>query len=182
MGFWPCTDHPHTKITPPQQLSDTCTHFRTMRGQSRSESICEGESRLASLAKSALSPSPIFPARQVASLRPRSRWFLLGPIVGAGAVARPVAVGCVASSRHTQPPRSGRLKPGGRLVPGAAGVCGSLAAGHPFRQSPGGSRPAGAAVRRRVRGVWTPHPRAVCRSPSAPARASRRGPCVRTGS
>ena len=38
-------------------------------------------------------------------------------------------------------------------------------------QIPGGSRPAGAAVRRRVRGVWTLHPRAVCRSLPAPARA-----------
>jgi hypothetical protein len=34
----------------------------------------------------------------------------------------------------------------------------------PDTQIPGGSRPAGAAVRRRVRGVWTPHPRVVCRS------------------
>ena len=35
----------------------------------------------------------------------------------------------------------------------------------PDTQIPGGSRPAGAAVRRRVRGVWTPHPRPVCRRP-----------------
>lgn len=35
----------------------------------------------------------------------------------------------------------------------------------PDTQIPGGSRPAGAAVRRRVRGVRTPHLRAVCRSP-----------------
>ena len=41
-------------------------------------------------------------------------------------------------------------------------------------QSPGGSRPAVAAVRRRDRGVRTPHPRPVCRSPSAPSRASWR--------
>jgi hypothetical protein len=40
---------------------------------------------------------------------------------------------------------------------------------------PGGSRSAGAAVRRRVRGVWTPHLRAVCRSLPAPARASLAG-------
>ncbi|KAK9605197.1 hypothetical protein V6Z94_009551 [Aspergillus fumigatus] len=41
----------------------------------------------------------------------------------------------------------------------------------PDTQIPGGSRPAGAALCGRVRGVWTPHPRAVCRSPPAPARA-----------
>ena len=35
----------------------------------------------------------------------------------------------------------------------------------PDTQIPGGSRPAGAAVRRRVRGVRTPHPRPVCRRP-----------------
>lgn len=33
------------------------------------------------------------------------------------------------------------------------------------KQIPGGSRPAVAAVRRRVRRVWSPHPRAVCRRP-----------------
>lgn len=48
-------------------------------------------------------------------------------------------------------------------------------------QIPGGSRPAVAAVRRRDRGVWTPHPRAVCRRPPLPERAPWRGPCVRTG-
>lgn len=35
----------------------------------------------------------------------------------------------------------------------------------------GGSRPAVAAVRRRDCGVWTPHPRAVCRRPPLPERA-----------
>lgn len=35
----------------------------------------------------------------------------------------------------------------------------------PDTQIPGGSRPAGAAVRRRVRGAGTPHPRPVCRRP-----------------
>ncbi|GCB28337.1 hypothetical protein AAWM_11222 [Aspergillus awamori] len=56
-------------------------------------------------------------------------------------------------------------------VPGTDGVCGSLAAGQPSFTDSRGSRPAGAAVRRRVRGVWTLHPRAVCRSLPAPARA-----------
>jgi hypothetical protein len=37
----------------------------------------------------------------------------------------------------------------------------------PDTQIPGGSRPAGTAVRRRVRGVRTPHLRAVCRSPAS---------------
>jgi hypothetical protein len=41
----------------------------------------------------------------------------------------------------------------------------------PDTQIPGGSRPAGAALRGRVRGVRTPHPRAVCRSLPAPVRA-----------
>lgn len=48
-------------------------------------------------------------------------------------------------------------------------------------QIPGGSRPAVAAVRRRDRGVRTPHPRAVCRRPSLPERAPWRVSGVRTG-
>jgi hypothetical protein len=48
-------------------------------------------------------------------------------------------------------------------------------------KTPGGSRSAGTAVRRRVRGVRTLHLRAVCRSLPAPARASARITCVRTG-
>jgi hypothetical protein len=51
----------------------------------------------------------------------------------------------------------------------------------PETQIPGGSHSAGAAVRRCVRGVWTLHPRAVCRSLPAPARAAWWDPCVRTG-
>ncbi|GCB28335.1 hypothetical protein AAWM_11220 [Aspergillus awamori] len=56
-------------------------------------------------------------------------------------------------------------------VPGTDGVCGSLAAGQPSFTDSRGEPPRGAAVRRRVRGVWTLHPRAVCRSLPAPARA-----------
>ena len=51
----------------------------------------------------------------------------------------------------------------------------------PETQIPGGSHPVGAAVRRCVHGVWTLHPRAVCRSLSAPVRAAWRDSCVRTG-
>jgi hypothetical protein len=43
-------------------------------------------------------------------------------------------------------------------------------------QIPGGSRPAGAAVRRRVRGVWTPHLRTVCRSPDSAREGGLPGP------
>ncbi len=66
----------------------------------------------------------------------------------------------------------GCLKPGGRSrSPAPMESVDRWPLASLLLQIPGGSRPAGAAVRRRVRGVWTLHPRAVCRSLPAPAKA-----------
>src|ERR1700709_598290 len=82
----------------------------------------------------------------------------------------------------TPGPPTSLLDPGGRsvAVPEARGLMSpallesvdqwSLTI--PETQIPGGSRPAESAVRRRARGVRTLHPRATCRSLTAPARAA----------
>ena len=75
------------------------------------------------------------------------------------------------AAAHPSPPRHRRRTRRGDRSPGAAWSPASMESVDRWplairdTQIPGGSRPAGAAVRRRVRGVWTPHPRAVCRSP-----------------
>src|SRR3954464_7699120 len=90
----------------------------------------------------------------------------------------------------TPGPPTSLLDPGGRsvAVPEARGLTSpallesvdqwSLTI--PETQIPGGSRPANPPFVGVVHGVWTLHPRAVCRSQPAPARASS-WTCVRTG-
>ena len=75
----------------------------------------------------------------------------------------------------TAPPSPGTVRAGGFLSPGAFGFPAPMGSVDRWplailpTQIPGGSHPVVAAVRRRVHGVWSPHPRAVCRSPLPPS-------------
>jgi hypothetical protein len=90
-----------------------------------------------------------------------------------GAPVTPETARCARRLKHARSPtlRRGDRSPGASWSPAPMESVDRWPLASPDTQIPGGSRPAGAAVRRRVRGVWTPHPRAVCRSLSAPARA-----------
>ncbi|KAJ5319664.1 uncharacterized protein N7506_012380 [Penicillium brevicompactum] len=71
-----------------------------------------------------------------------------------------------------RPHRCGDRSPGAFWCPASLESVDHWPLAIPDTQIPGGSRPAESAVRRRARGVRTLHPRTICRSQTAPARAA----------
>ena len=145
-----------------------------------------------SLRKCERSPTPAVGTLPLVTVRPHGRVGWLWRCIGRkadSACGCPLACG---SSQRPGPPALPRWRPASIKCRGVSVVLvvseGPGAAWSPApmgsvdrwplasldTQSPGGSRPTVAAVRRRDRGVRTPHPRPVCRSPSAPSRASWR--------
>ena len=90
------------------------------------------------------------------------------PASGTGAAAHPSCADgspCFFSEARAVAVRWGDRSPGASWPPAPLESVDHWPLASPDTQIPGGSRPAGAAVRRRVRGVRTPHPRPVCRRP-----------------